>query len=352
MAYIGFILSFREKLGRCGTRPFSRLLRIFLRHGFTVLRRPVLKVIFGITLDCQCRCGHCGMAFYGKGAAKELDGEECKRVIDDAAALPCAFVLLSFFGGEPLLRSDVHELVAYAASRGLFCEIETNGILLDEDCARRLNKSGIHHVFVSIDDTDEAAHDASRSYPGAFKCAARAIRACVKERIPCSVSVCVSGDTVDKAASFVSWAKKMRAASVRFLLPAETKDFCGCGKRGEGLGDAGKEKIKAQLTPGYAYLESTAFNRPGIRKLCPAARKWFFYVSCCGDIQACPYLPVVFGSIRSGALNEILDTMWGHALFRRFRDAECLVNDGGAREFILQPDKTGRIYSCRKDNGV
>ncbi|MFA5363383.1 MAG: radical SAM protein [Candidatus Omnitrophota bacterium] len=347
MVNIGFFISAKEKLRRCGIRPFFRFVKICCKRPFRVMKQPVLKVILGVTYECQCRCGHCGMSLYNKDAAKELSTRECIDIIGQVAALPSGFILFSFFGGEPLLRKDIHDLIACASARGLFCEIETNGILLDSACACRLKKAGVHHVFISIDAPDASAHDDSRGYPGAFRDALRAMDCCAGEHIPFSVSNCVSNRHSDRTQEIISLARKMKAESVRFLFPAETGNFIEPGKHEKKLDEAVKEKIKSFLTPGFSYLESTFFNRPGIRKLCPAYKRWFFYVSCYGEVQLCPYLPLIFGNVRSGNLVEILNAMWKNRIFSCFHDSECLINDPGVREYVSSGG-----FALRREKGA
>ena len=65
------------------------------------------------TNKCNLKCSHC---YQDAGAAKEqeLTTEEGKRLID--GIVRAGFKVMIFSGGEPLLRPDIYELVAYAAS--------------------------------------------------------------------------------------------------------------------------------------------------------------------------------------------------------------------------------------------
>ena len=91
------------------------------------------------TNKCNLKCSHC---YQDAGPAKEeeLTTEEGKRLIDQIAK--AGFKVMIFSGGEPLLRPDIYELVAHAASRGLRPVFGTNGMLITKEVAQKLKDSG------------------------------------------------------------------------------------------------------------------------------------------------------------------------------------------------------------------
>ena len=67
-------------------------------------------------------------------------------------------------GGEPLLRPKfIHKVVDYAAKKGMWVYIATNGRLLSPDLADRLGDAGAAIFNVAIDSWEE-----QRSLPKAF----------------------------------------------------------------------------------------------------------------------------------------------------------------------------------------
>jgi radical SAM protein with 4Fe4S-binding SPASM domain len=105
----------------------------------------------------------------------DLDTDTAKTVLDDLADFKCPVVLFS--GGEPLLRPDLPELVAYAVSRGLRAVVSSNGTLIDETVAQRLKAAGTTYVGISIDGRADV-HDRFRGVQGAFDRTLKGIRAC------------------------------------------------------------------------------------------------------------------------------------------------------------------------------
>ena len=69
---------------------------------------PVLE----ITTACNLRCIHCHTTG-GRRADDELTTEEVKRLLDQLAKVR-EFRMVAFTGGEPLVRDDLFELLAYS----------------------------------------------------------------------------------------------------------------------------------------------------------------------------------------------------------------------------------------------
>jgi 12,18-didecarboxysiroheme deacetylase len=136
-------------------------------------KKPV--VVWNSTRRCNLRCVHCYSESRDRDYAGELTGEEARRLIDDLADFGAPVLLFS--GGEPLLRPDLFDLIAYATGRGLRAVISTNGTLIDEATVGRLRDAGLAYVGVSLDGLGEV-NDRFRGVPGAFGRALAGIRRC------------------------------------------------------------------------------------------------------------------------------------------------------------------------------
>ena len=101
--------------------------------------------------------------------------DKAKAVIDDLAGFGVPSILFS--GGEPLMRHDLFELIAYAVGKGLRTVISTNGTLIDEDKAREIKRLGVSYVGISLDGIGPI-NDKFRGVPGAFERAVQGIRNC------------------------------------------------------------------------------------------------------------------------------------------------------------------------------
>lgn len=77
-------------------------------------------------------------------------------------------------GGEPLLVPDIAQWITFAKQRIPFVHLVTNGYLLDEAVAKKLEQSGLDQVSISLDG-DEGRHDFLRRQKGAYRQALQAL---------------------------------------------------------------------------------------------------------------------------------------------------------------------------------
>ena len=66
-----------------------------------------------------------------------------------AGGLGTAIITMS--GGEPLLHPDLDEILAHVRKRGMIAGMITNGYLLTADRIQKLNRAGLDHLQISID---------------------------------------------------------------------------------------------------------------------------------------------------------------------------------------------------------
>ena len=92
-----------------------------------------------LTHRCPLQCPYCSNPVNLDRRSKELDTETWKRVFSEAAALGVLQVHLS--GGEPTARSDLTEIVAHCRDVGLYTNLITSGVLLNEACFMTPEKS-------------------------------------------------------------------------------------------------------------------------------------------------------------------------------------------------------------------
>jgi len=76
---------------------------------------------------------------------------------------------LSFAGGEPLLYSDLLEIVDYASSLGVITSLVTSGSVLTPRKLDELKRSNIDAVNISLDSVKPRIHDEIRGVKGVHK---------------------------------------------------------------------------------------------------------------------------------------------------------------------------------------
>ena len=132
-------------------------------------------VVYNCTSRCNLRCLHCYSASQLNQDDNELSTFEAKKLLSQLAEVNCPVVFFS--GGEPLLRSELLELLAEAKKLGLRSVLSTNGTLIDSAAAGKLAEAGVKYVGISIDG-EEKFHDEFRNVKGSFKSAVRGIENC------------------------------------------------------------------------------------------------------------------------------------------------------------------------------
>ena len=136
---------------------------------------PVLSEI-AVTYRCQNKCVFCYADSPSRGRkAEEMTTGEVKTIIDrifDEAHCPT----VSFTGGEPTLRSDLPELIAYAKVKDMRVNLITNGLRCANPAyVSSLAEAGLDSAQVSLEGPRADVHDAAVGHPGAFAKTTRAV---------------------------------------------------------------------------------------------------------------------------------------------------------------------------------
>jgi MoaA/NifB/PqqE/SkfB family radical SAM enzyme len=116
-----------------------------LLNGIRSTDHPVLAHIIPIR-RCNLSCTYCNEF---DDFSKPVPTDEMLRRIDLLAALGTS--IISFSGGEPLLHPDLDALIARIRKHGRLAGMITNGFLLNEDRIKKLNRAGLDHMQISID---------------------------------------------------------------------------------------------------------------------------------------------------------------------------------------------------------
>jgi MoaA/NifB/PqqE/SkfB family radical SAM enzyme len=116
-----------------------------IAKGVVSTDHPVMAHIIPIR-RCNLACKYCNEY---DDFSKPVPLETMKRRVDDLARLGTTVVTLS--GGEPLLHPELDEIIAHMRKYSIIVGMITNGYLLTADRIRRLNRAGLDHLQISID---------------------------------------------------------------------------------------------------------------------------------------------------------------------------------------------------------
>jgi radical SAM protein with 4Fe4S-binding SPASM domain len=281
---------------------------------------PVLE----ITTACNLRCIHCHTTG-GRRADDELTTEEVKRLLDQLAKVR-EFRMVAFTGGEPLVRDDLFELLAYSKALGFSNTLATNGMLIDDEVAHRLRDCGVVIGAVSLDGVDAETHDYVRDHPGAFEAALSGIRALQRAGIPLHINITAMEYNVEQLEPMMALVDELDTAILIMyqLVPVGR----GRGIEAAALDLGANERLirfmvhaqreaRTIMEPvaGPQYW-SFLLHRDGIKdgpllRLaeqvfhgCSAGRG-FVYIKPNGEVWPCPFVEVSCGNVRETPFSTI-----------------------------------------------
>jgi pyrroloquinoline quinone biosynthesis protein E len=125
---------------------------------------PPLALLAELTHRCPLQCPYCSNPINLERASQELTTAEWKRAIDEAAAM--GVLQIHFSGGEPTVRPDLEDLIRHAHDGGLYTNLITAGVLLDEHRIGRLIEAGLDHVQLSFQDSEPGGGDRIGGFKG------------------------------------------------------------------------------------------------------------------------------------------------------------------------------------------
>jgi mycofactocin biosynthetic radical S-adenosylmethionine protein MftC len=285
-----------------------------------------VNVTWEITLKCNLRCAHC-LSDAGKALEDELSTEECRRLIDQWAALKVFQVNIG--GGEPFAREDFLDLLQHAHEKGLVTCVSTNGLLVDRGLAKRLAELKMLYLQVSLDGATEEVNDAIRG-SGTYRKILNAMECLAAEGVPFSINTVLTRSSYPQLDT-------LRAMAKEYGAELRVSRFRPSGRGKQSKVELGPEKdqleafaewleLHDRVRTGDSFfcLTSERRRRKGL-DMCGAAK-----LTCCvspsGKIYPCAFLQeeaFLCGEVRSQTFKEIWDQASVLAQFRRLKVQSC-----------------------------
>ncbi len=176
-----------------------------------------LYVKIKLVYTCNLRCVMC--KHWRESRPSPLSGDRFKELIAELAQMGC--YKIHFTGGEPLLRRDAVDLVAFANERGIRVTMTTNGTLVTKELVRSLIQAGLRGVNISIDSPDRKIHESIRGVKGSWKKATRVVqyfrRYAEKGKINVRVNTVVSRLNYHSLTSMPDFAFQLGADSLNLI---------------------------------------------------------------------------------------------------------------------------------------
>ena len=313
------------------------------KHGLTTMKTGIpLYVVFDITNKCNLKCIHC----YSSTQNEELTTSDVYHVIDKLYEAGTG--IIDFGGGEPLLRNDIFDILSYSKDVGLYTSISTNGILLNEDCIKRLKTLEIDHVCISLDGAKPETHDYIRDKEGTYKKTINGIKNCVNAGIHTQISTVFMKNNINELVDIYNllnslnvdgWyvydfitAGRGRELQDEILDPKERQQLFARLQEFAVSSNMSIKPYPYSIIINSACGKDTYFYKKYGRltelfKGCLAAR-WVCHISSNGDLHPCHLLPHKLGNLKQEAFGDI----WfdkGNLVLKELRDRTLLKGNCG-----------------------
>ncbi len=303
--------------------PSTAFDRLISAQIASVLKKRVPdQSSIGITMRCPNKCIHCGAADII--ADPELSFDEVNRVIDESIEL--GSYLISFDGGEPMLRHDLADMVRHVDKSKAIATSFSSGYGLTPEKAKELKAAGLYAVRISIDSPRKEEHERVRGRAGSYDDAMNGIDNALAAGILTDMFVVVSPDNIDELEDFYTLAenKGMHEMSLYEIIAVgrwlHHEDETIGPNDVDRLGRFQKEKNK--LREGPRITAFPYFMGPDMFG-CFAGRRWL-HITSGGDVLPCAYTPLKFGNIRDEPLKDIWKRM---GKTYRKTPPSCLMRD-------------------------
>src|SRR5579859_6802328 len=172
-----------------------------------------LALIAELTHRCPLHCVYCSNPLELQSRANELDTQTWSRVFKEAAEL--GVLQADLTGGEPLARTDILELIRAARTSGLYVNLITSGLPLDELKLDALLAAGLDHLQLSFQGAREetaAAISGTKSHAQKL----RVLQWLKTRRVAVTLNFVIHRRNLDQLPEMLALAESSSATRVEF----------------------------------------------------------------------------------------------------------------------------------------
>lgn len=335
-------------------------------------------IAWEVTRACAYACVHCRADAQHTHDPRELTTEEAFALIDRFAGFGNNPILI-FTGGDPMMRRDLFELIAYATGKGLRCSLTPTATALPtKERLEQARLAGIRRVALSLDAPRPEIHDGFRQVPGSWQRTMDILHRCREVGLSVQVNTTVAKHNVEILPEMVPFIQEVEAVqwSLFFLVPtgrAMAAQMISAEQHERvfhwlyELAQNAPFDVKATAAPMYrrvaiqrrraeardggpvtfqgaGFQYADGLNRPtrGVND-----GNGFLFISHTGDIQPSGFLPITAGNVRDDDVVEV----YRHAtLFTDLRSPDKIKGRCGVCEYRdVCGGQRGRAYGITGD---
>jgi PqqA peptide cyclase len=327
-----------------------------------------LALIAELTHRCPLHCVYCSNPVQLAGTHSELSTAEWANVFQQAGKL--GMLHAHFTGGEPLARTDLTELIAAARQAGLYTNLITSGIGLNETRLHALVDAGLDHIQLSLQDSREYAANwiaGAKAHAHKIELAREIRRWADQKKIAFTVNLVVHRQNLDHLEEMIGFIEQLQPERIEIahtqyygwalanrgaLLPTQSQ----LQKAVEIVADAekrlaGRIRIDSVVPDYYAKYPKACMGGWG-RKL--------MLINPAGKVLPCHAAEVIPGMSFENVREKTLRWIWHESSsFSRFRGEDWMPDPcrscerraedfGGCRcqAFLLAGDATATDPAC------
>jgi pyrroloquinoline quinone biosynthesis protein E len=178
----------------------------------TAISNP-LALIAELTHRCPLHCVYCSNPLEMQTRTNELTTETWSRVFREATEL--GVLQADFTGGEPLARPDIVELVRAARAAGLYVNLISSGLPLDEVKLDLLADAGLDHFQLSFQGArEDSANEISGTKSHQQKL--RVLQWLKRYRIAVTLNFVIHRRNIDQLEEMLALAESSCATRIEF----------------------------------------------------------------------------------------------------------------------------------------
>jgi len=321
---------------------------------------------WAITNRCNLKCLHCrGMA------EEELDDKTVLKVAEEIPLLKPRWVIME--GGEPLLHKKLFEIIEVIRKKKIKVYLISNGMLLDEDLARRFAELGVN-LMISVDGADKESYEKIRK-GASFEKLKESVAVATGYNILDSCPVTIGKHNSQQLGKLFKFTKEIGYKKITFLGLKPCENYKEYVLNGEEYENLFFSIIKYQKDYKMDIYVDEPFFKPFLKErninysanpengiIVPDVSRCIFgdymFIETNGDVKPCTFAPVVVGNVNGKSLKEIWNDMQNSELIKTIKDfsmrespcRECryLYECGGCRSrtFALTGSWTESDPAC------
>ena len=169
-----------------------------------------IAILCELTHRCPLQCPYCSNPLQLEKRSNELTTEQWMNLLEQAHAL--GILQVHFSGGEPAARKDLEQLVEFAEQIGLYSNLITSGVLLDDKRIATLAGLGLKHVQVSIQDSEEENANLIGGYHDGYRQKLRVAKTVKANNISLTINAPVHKMNIHNLSNIINLAVEMGAS--------------------------------------------------------------------------------------------------------------------------------------------